>query len=141
MKYMIIEEIKRIRSDKKELRKFGITIGIACGLLACFAVVAWEDILFYSFIIAAAFLFLGFTLPAALKPFHKVWMTISILMGWLMTRVILIILFYGILTPIGLIGRLCGKDFLDIKLNKNAPSYWVLRGKQEYDKKSYEQQF
>jgi hypothetical protein len=138
---MIIEEIKNIRSGKKELRQFGIIICIACGLLGVLLWWRGKTYYSYSFIIAAAFLFLGFTLPAALKPFHKAWMTISILMGWLMTRVILIILFYGILTPIGLIGRLCGKDFLDIKLNKNTPSYWVLRGKQEYDKKSYEQQF
>ena len=138
---MIIEEIKSIRSGKKELRQFGIIIGIACGLLGVLLWWRGKTYYSYSFIIAAAFFFLGFTLPAALKPFHKVWMTISILMGWLMTRVILIILFYGILTPIGLIGRLCGKDFLDIKLNKKAPSYWVLRGKQEHDKKSYEQQF
>ena len=138
---MIIEEINSIRSGKKELRQFGIIIGIACGLLGVLLWWSGKTYYSYSFIIAAAFFFLGFTLPAALKPFHKVWMTISILMGWLMTRVILIILFYGILTPIGLIGRLCGKDFLDIKLHKNVQSYWVLRGKQEYDKKSYEQQF
>jgi len=138
---MIIEEIKSIRSGRKELRNFGITIGIALGLLGGLFLWRGKTYYSYSFIIAAAFLFLGLTLPAALKPLHKVWMTISILMGWLMTRVILIILFYGILTPIGFIGRLCGKDFLDIKLIKNAPSYWVLRGKQEYDKKSYEQQF
>jgi len=138
---MIIEEIKNIRSNKKELRQFGIIIGIASGLLGVLLWWRGKTYYSYSFIIAAAFLFSGLTLPAALKPFQKVWMTISILMGWLMTRVILIILFYGILTPIGLLGRLCGKDFLDIKLNKKAPSYWVLRGKQEYDKKSYEQQF
>jgi len=138
---MIIEEIKSIRSGKKELRQFGIIIAIACGLLGGLLLWRGKPYYPYSLIIAAAFLFLGLTLPAALKPLHKVWMTISILMGWLMTRIILIILFYGILTPIGLIGRLCGKDFLNIKLNKNTPSYWVLRGKQEYDKKTHEQQF
>lgn len=138
---MIIEEIKSIRSGKKELRQFGIIIAIACGLLGVLLWWRGKTYYSYSFIIAAAFLFSGLTLPAALKPFQKVWMTISILMGWLMTRVILIILFYGILTPIGLLGRLCGKDFLDIKINKNAPSYWILRDRKEYDKKSYEQQF
>ena len=58
-----------------------------------------------------------------------------------MTRVILIILFYGILTPIGLIARLCGKDFLDKKVNKITKSYWILRTTAECDKKSYENQF
>jgi hypothetical protein len=138
---MILEEIKKIKSDRKDLRNFGITMGIALGVIGGLLLWREKPYYFYCVIAGIAFLLSGFAFPAVLKPFQKVWMTISILMGWLMTRVILIILFYGILTPIGLIGRLCGKDFLDIKLNKNAPSYWVLRGKQEYDKKSYEQQF
>jgi hypothetical protein len=138
---MLIEEIKSIRSGKNELRQFGIIIAAACGLLG--VLLWWRGKPYYAhcFIMAAAFLLSGLTLPAVLKPLHKVWMTISILMGWLMTRLILIILFYAIVTPIGLLARLCGKDFLDIKVNKNSPSYWILRGKQEYDKKSYEQQF
>jgi hypothetical protein len=138
---MIIEEIKSIKSSKKELRNFGITIGIALSLLG--GLLFWREKTSYTycFIVAAAFLFFGFVWPALLKPFHKIWMTMSILLGWLMTRVILIILFYGILTPIGFIARLCGNDFLDIKLNKNAPSYWVLRDNRRHDKKSYEQQF
>jgi hypothetical protein len=138
---VIIEEIKNIRSGKNELRQFGIIIAIACCLLGVLLWWRGKTYCYYSFIIAAAFLVTGFTLPAALKPFHKMWMTLSILMGWVMTRLILIILFYGILTLIGLLARLCGKDFLDVKIDKNAPSYWVLRGKPEYDKKSYERQF
>jgi hypothetical protein len=138
---MIIEEIKSIRSGKKELRNFGITIGIALGLFGGLFLWRGKTYYLYFFIIAAVFFFLGIVLPSLLKLFHKGWMTISILMGWLMTRIILIILFYGILTPIGLISRLCGQDFLDKKLNKNAPSYWVLRDKQKVDKKTYQQQF
>jgi len=138
---MILEEINGIKSGKKELRQFGIIIGIACCLLGILLWWRGKAYYSYSFITAAVFFFSGITVPSLLKPLHKVWMAMSILMGWLMTRVILIILFYGILTPIGLIARLCGKDFLDIQLNKNAPSYWVARVKPRHDKKSYEQQF
>jgi hypothetical protein len=138
---MIIDEINTIKSGKRELRQFGILIGTACALLGL--LLWWRGKAYYShsFIIAAACLFLGLTLPLALKPFHKIWMTISICLGWLMTRFILIILFYGILAPIGLLARLCNNDFLDLKIDKNAPSYWVLRDEQEHDKESYEQQF
>ena len=138
---MIIEEIKSIKSGRKELRNFGFTIGIALGLLGGLFLWRGKPYYPYCFIIAAVFLLLGFALPTVLKPFQKLWMTISILMGWLMTRVILIILFYGILTPVGLIARFCGKDFLDKKVNKNAKSYWIPRTTAECDKKSYENQF
>jgi hypothetical protein len=138
---MLIEEIKGIRSGKKELRQFAVIIGIACCVLG--ALLWWRGKTYYpySFVCAAVLFLTGLILPAALKPFHKAWMTLSVLMGWLMTRLILIILFYVILTPIALISRLCGKDFLDKKINKNASSYWVPRDKQTDDKKSYEQQF
>lgn len=138
---MIIEEIKKIKSGTVELRNFGITLGIALGVLGGLFLWREKASSVYFFIIAAAFLLLAFTAPVLLKPFHKVWMSLSILMGWVMTRIILIILFYGILTPIGLIARLCGKDFLDIKIDKNVNSYWVLRTTAACDKKSYEHQF
>ncbi|MCX5895526.1 MAG: SxtJ family membrane protein [Proteobacteria bacterium] len=138
---MIIEEIKHIKSDKKELRKFGITMGIVLGLLG--GVLLWrgKPASLYLFTIAAVFLFFGFALPRLLKPVHKFWMTLSILMGWVMTRVILIVLFYLIMTPIGLIARLCGKDFLGLEVNKKATSYWIPRNAIEREKSSYENQF
>jgi hypothetical protein len=137
---MILEEIKGIKSDRKDLRNFGITIGIALGVIGGLLLWREKPSYFYCVIAGIAFLLSGFAFPTVLKPFQKVWMTISILMGWLMTRVILIILFYGILTLVGLIARLCGKDFLDKIVNKNAKSYWILRTT-ECDKKSYENQF
>jgi hypothetical protein len=139
---MIIEEIKSIKSGRKELRNFGFTIGIALGLFGGLLLWRGKHYYHYCFIISAVFIFLGVTLPAVLKPFHKLWMTLSIFMGWFMTRVILIILFYGILTPIGLTARcLYGKDFLDKAFNKNTNSYWITRKTAEYNKKSYENQF
>ncbi len=138
---MIIEEIKKIKSGPKELRNFGMTLGIALGVLGCLFLWRGKAFYVYFFIIAAAFLLAAFTVRSILKPFQKVWMSLSILLGWCMTRVILVILFYGILTPIGLIARLCGKDFLDKKIDRHANSYWVLRTAPAPDKKSYEQQF
>lgn len=138
---MIIEEIKKIKSGPLELRKFGITLGIALGVLGGLFLWRGKAFFVYFFIIGAALLLLAFTVPLILKPFQKVWMAISIVMGWCMTRVILTVLFYGILTPIGLIARVCGKDFLDKKIDKNVKSYWVLRTAPAPDKKSYEHQF
>jgi len=138
---MILEEIKSIKSDKKDLRNFGITIGIALCLIA--GLLLWrEKASYFYFIIAGiAFLLSGFACQTVLKPFQKVWMTISILMGWFMTRLILIVLFYAILTPVGLIARLCGKKFIDRTFDKNIKSYWILKTAEKRDISSYEQQF
>lgn len=138
---MIIEEIKSIKSGKRELRQFGITIGIVLGLLGCLFWWREKDWYFYLLIFSTVFLFLGLALPFILKPLHKLWMALAILMGWLVTRVIIIILFYMIVTPIGLLARLCGKEFLNTKIDRNVNSYWILRKPIKFGKRDYENQF
>jgi len=138
---MIIEEIKSIKSDRKDLRNFGITIGIALGVLGGLLLWREKPSYFYCVIAGIVFLLSGFAFPAVLKPFQKVWMTISILMGWFMTRLILIVLFYAVLTPIGLIARLCGKKFIDRAFDKNVKSYWIIKTAENRGISSYKQQF
>ncbi len=138
---MIIEEIKNIKSGKRELRKFGIVVGIVLGLLGVLFLWRGKDTYSYFLILSAAFLILGLAVPILLKPIHKVWMTLAELLGWLMTRVILSVLFYLVVTPIGLLARLSGKDFLDSKFDRNANSYWIPKGTVKFEKSNYERQF
>ena len=140
---MIIEEIENIKSGKKELGQFGLTIGIVVGLLGLLLWWFGKDYYPYLLVVSAAFLLLGLTLPVALKPIQKIWMAIAVVLGWLMTRVILVILFYLIFTPIGVLGRIFGKSFLDLKFGKigNVNSYWIPKGKVELDRSQYERQF
>ena len=138
---MIVQDIKNIKSGKRELRKFGLTVGIALGIFG--GLFLWRgkeyyDILFY---IGGSFILLGLAIPIVLKPIQKVWMTLAIILGWVMTRVILSILFYVVVTPIGLISRLFGKEFLDLKFDKDAQSYWVPKQSPRTDKSDYEKQF
>lgn len=138
---MIIEKIKNIKSGKKELRKFGVIVGIAFGLLG--TLFWWRGkALYYCFFILSTILILfGLIMPILLKPIQKVWMTFAILMGWLMTRVILIILFYFVLTPIAFIARLFRKDFLNLRFNGNVDSYWIPKRTKKIEKTDYEKQF
>ena len=138
---MIIEEIKGIASGRKELRQFGITIGIVMTLVGIWLAWSGEKGSFCLFIVAGFFILFAFVLPVLLKPFHKGWMTFALLMGWLVTRVILIFLFYVVVAPIGLLARLCGKDFLSRRLERNVESYWIPRKTIESDNKNYENQF
>ncbi len=138
---MIIEEIKKIKSEKKELRQFGITMGIVLALLAGLLFWREKDYYLYLLIFSIMFFFIGLALPVILKPIHKIWMTLATLMGWFMTRLIIIIAFYLLVTPIGLLARLCGKTFLDTKFERNVNSYWIPRKTVKFDKKNYENQF
>jgi len=138
---MILEEIKNIKSTQKELRSFGFVVG---GMLLLIGIILYfkgnmNYIYFSSIGILLAVL--GLSLPEILLPFQKAWMALAVILGFIMTRVILSILFYVVITPIGIIARIFGKDFLDEEINKSKTSYWNYREKQEYDKTSTEQQF
>ena len=138
---MIYEEIKNIKETKKDLRKFGITVGIA--LLVIAGILFWkEKESFLYFGIAGLLLLLtGFVIPSILKPLNKAWMTLAILMSWVMTRVILTILYYLVLTPLRFLAMLFRKNFLDLTIDKSAKSYWEVRTKSETKPVDYERQF
>lgn len=133
---------KAIIGRISELRKFGITMAIAFGLLS--GLLFWRNKEYYwCFLISSLFfLFLGLCLPASLKHVYKGWMSMASVMGWFMTRLILVLLFYLIFTPIGLLLRLCGKKLLDIEFeNYSAKSYWINRQQLKFDKNRYDKQF
>jgi hypothetical protein len=132
-------EINEIASSKADLRKFGVTMAGAFGLLGGLAL--WRAHGFSVYLVAAGALFLAFGLvfPAALRPVQKIWMTLALLMGWVMSRVILAVTFFIVVTPIGLIMRLSGKDILDKRPGVRRDTYWVPHKKR--NKEDHENQF
>ncbi len=125
----------------RELRNFGLTVGIAFALLGL--LLLWRGKTFYPYFLAAsaALVSLGLALPLLLAPFHKAWMALSAILGWVMTRLVLSILFYLAFTPIGIIGRLAGRKFLDSEIDRSRETYWVYRDAAESAKPDCERQF
>lgn len=70
---------------------------------------------------------LGVILPQALAPVHKVWMQIGHVLGWVNTRILLGVVFYGLITPIGIIFRLMGKDTMGQAFSEKISTYRVAR--------------
>ena len=79
-------------------------------------------------------------IPIILKPIYILWMVFAVILGWVMTRVILSFLFYIVITPIGIISRILGKEFLDLKESKHD-SYWNHRYSEIELNQDYEKQF
>ena len=77
---------------------------------------------------------------AILKPLQKLWMGTTLIIGYIISRIILSIFFYFVITPVVFILRLSKRNFLDIKL-KDKESYWILKDDKVNDKNSYEKQY
>ena len=137
----MLEEIKNIKSEKSDLRKFGITIGVILLIIAGF--LFWKEKESFQILLTfgVTFCILGIAIPFILKPIYWVWMIFATILGWIMTRVILSLLFYIIFTPIGLILRFFGKQFLELRWDKSKESYWNYRTNERLIKENYEKQF
>lgn len=136
----IFEEIGVLSPKKKDLRNLGLVFLAALGLIGGFMI--WRGRLWGPYILGLGVLFglWGLVWPAGLKWVHRVWLSLAIVMGAVVSRLILLILFYGMVTPIGLIMRLLGKDLLDLKMDGQA-SYWKIRPDEEYDPVSTEKMY
>ena len=137
----MLEEIKNIKSEKSDLRQFGITIGVILLIIAGF--LFWKEKESFQILLTfgVTFFILGVATPFILKHIYLVWMIFATILGWIMTRVILSLLFYIIFTSIGLIPRLFGKQFLELKWDKSKDSYWNYRATEKLKQGNYEQQF
>ena len=136
----MFEEIKSIKTSNKDIRSFGITIGIILFIIS--ATLFYYDKSSYQIIayIGGGFITLGTIIPILLKPIYILWMTFAVMLGWVMTRVILSLVFYLIMTPIGLIARLLGEDFLKLK-RMDLNTYWSIRDSNSEINQDYEKQF
>jgi hypothetical protein len=138
---VIAEDVKAVKTDAGHLRKFGLTMGVALAIFG--GLFFWRDHTAapYLFMIAAAFLLLAALAPKALKPIQTVWMTLATVLGWVMTRVLLSIVFFIGITPIAFIARVVGKRFLDLKYEPDRESYWEKREPPTSGMERYESQF
>ena len=84
---------------------------------------------------------LGIAIPVILKPIYWIWMIFATILGWIMTRVILSLLFYVIFTLIGLILRSFGKQFIELNWDKTDSTYWNYRSMHVLEMEKYEKQF
>ncbi len=137
----IREDIKQLKTSDRDLRKFGLMVGgvlIVIGLLFLFRHKTRTPYFVWP---GAALVVFGTILPRILKWIYIAWMSVAFVLGFVMAHVILTLLFYLVITPIGLVARLAGKDFLSLKQDRAAKSYWIPRPQKPKTAADYERQF
>ena len=135
-------EISAHKADRRrELKKFGITVGIAFAAFGVLFLIRGKTFYPYFLGVGGAFLLFGLLLPAALRPVHRVWMAAAYALGWFMTRLILTVLFFVIVTLFALIGRIIRRDPLNLKFRDGADSYWIRTREAMRARSDYERQF
>lgn len=89
-----------------------------------------QNIEFWSLYVCLGFFVLGTLMPKLLTWFYKAWVKIGDFIGGVISKIILLILFYAMFTPISLVLKILRKDLLHKKIDKKSPSYWIKRDMQ-----------
>jgi hypothetical protein len=127
--------------SKSNLKKFGFAFGLVFIALAVFVFIRHKQITLPFIFASVTFFAFAITAPGLLKIIYIPWMKLVFIIGWINTRIILIIIFYLLLTPIALLMRLLGHDFLDRKMKNGKDSYWVKKENNGFPAASYERQY
>ena len=123
------DAIRGLDVSRSSLRKFAFLVGFVLLILTIWMIVKGFLPVLYSILGISSILLLltGLISPKQLSLLYKIWMCIAIAIGWWISRIILIIFFYGIITPTGLIARIVGKQFMDVNMKQKKESYWVTK--------------
>ena len=105
-------------------KSFGIVFFVVFLLISFYPLLNNESIRIWSLVFSFIFLVLGILNSNILTPLNKLWYKFGVLLGKIISPIIMGIIFFLVVTPIGLLMRLLGKDILNLKYSNNK-SYWI----------------
>ena len=111
-------------------RSFGLLFFIVFLAISLWPLKSQEDLRLWAFILALIFFVLGILNSKFLTPLNKLWMKFGIFLGSIISPVVMGVVFFIVVTPVGLIMRFLGKDLLRINKSKFVSTYWISREKQ-----------
>ena len=109
------------------LRRFGLTIGSALAVLSALAFWRHRDTGWVFLVAAGIWILLGALFPKALRLTYEGWMVVARTFAWFTTRLLLTLLFFLVVTPIGFWQRLFGQQPIDLRFRTNDTTYWQRR--------------
>ena len=117
------------KSDIKQLRNFGLVVGVIFAAMGLWpALSRGDDPRLWALVLASLLVIPALVLPRSLGSVYRGWMMVGHVLGWINTRIILGVIFYGMFTTIGLVRRfLLAKDSMHRRFDPEADTYRVLR--------------
>ena len=108
-------------------RAFGIVFTVLFAVIGLWPLMGGGGVRVWSLALAGGILALALVRPGVLRPLNRLWMKFGLLLHMIVSPLVMGLLFYVTVTPIGLVMRLVGKDPLGRGFDPAAESYWVLR--------------
>ncbi len=137
----IRDDIKQLKTDATTLRKFGLLVGGVFALLGFILLHKHRPSAPYFLGIGGFLMVVGVVVPRGLRLIYIAWMSVAVVLGVIMSTILLTLFFYLVITPVGLVARIFGNDFLSLKLDAAAKTYWLPCDQKKKSPADYERQF
>lgn len=125
---MAHEDLNRTQNvEASSDRSFGVVFAVLFIVIACWPLFKAEAPRWWGFVVAAVVAAVALLRPALLAGPNRLWSKFGILLGNVVGPVALGVLFYGVVSPFGVVMRLTGKNPLRLKIDPDADSYWIPR--------------
>lgn len=108
-------------------RSFGFVFAVVFAAIGLLPLIVGGGVRLWALAIGGGFLLVALALPRVLAPLNRLWLKFGLLLHKIVSPIVLGIMFYGVVTPTGLLMRALGKDPLRLKFERQSASYWIER--------------
>jgi len=108
-------------------KSFGIVFAVVFTVIALWPLLHGNGVRFWALVVAAVFLAVAFFRPQVLRPLNRLWFKFGMLLSMVISPIVMGIIFFVTVTPIGLIRRIKNPDPLNQNFDPEAESYWITR--------------
>lgn len=122
-------------------RGFGLVFAVVFAVIAAWPLMDGGAPRLWALVVAAGFLAVTWVRPRWLRPLNLVWFRFGLWLGAVVAPIVMALVFFLVVTPTGWLVRALGKDPLRLKLDRQAPSYWIERDEENNPMGSMKNQF
>ena len=122
-------------------RSFGIVFSVVFLIVALFPLISSNEIRWWAVAVAAGFGLVTILKADLLRPLNRLWFRFGVLLSKIVSPIVMGILFFLTVTPVGLIMRVWNRDLLRQKIDPEAESYWIAVDPEKSANSSMKQQF
>ena len=108
-------------------RSFGLVFAVFFVLVALLPAIHGAPVRWWALVVAGAFAAIALFAPRMLHPLNRLWFALGLLLHRVVNPLVMAVMFYGAILPMGLLLRMLGKDLLRLKREPQAASYWIAR--------------
>ena len=112
-------------------RNFGLVFFVVFLIVALWPLKYEENIRLWSLALSIVFFILGIGNSKLLTPFNRLWFKLGIFLGTIVSPIVMGLVYFLVVTPVGIFMRLLGNDLLKMRKEKNTSTYWIKRDKQQ----------